>query len=832
MNTEYPGSLHNHTDYSNLRLRDSINRYDELIDYAIKLGHEVIAFTEHETVSNAIKIENYYNKIKKDNPNFKVILGNEIYLCRDELNKDNYNSQKDKFYHFILLAKDSIGHQQIREISSRAWDRSWLQGKMRRVPTYYSDLIEIIGKNPGHVIGSTACLGGFLPTKLLYYDQTKNNQLYDKIKKWCINLRNIFGLNDFYFEMQPSHNIEQITVNKYLKQLSNELNIKYIITTDSHYLNKEDASIHKAYLNSQDGEREVDEFYATTYMMNTQELEEYMNDYFSKEDFSKAYKAILEIKNKCKDYSLKKELKIPNLKWKIPKDSNQQNKWVAEIPYLKTFLNSSFKGDQILAKAIMERLDWDTTLQNKETYDAINQNLDATWLSSQVNKTHWSAYYLNLQNIIDVCWNLDTIIGPGRGSGVGFILLYILGITQINPLRESTQTFSWRFLNPERVSVLDVDVDIEGNKREQVLEGLKEYYGRNRVANVAIFSTEAPKAAIQTAARGIGLDNDEALYISSLIPSDRGQVRSLKQTYYGDKEKDFKPVKNFVKEMDNNPQLWKIAQKIEGLVCCLGEHAGGIIFVDEDFTNSTALLRTPKGHLATQFDLHDCEAVSLIKYDLLSVEGLDKIHSCLNLLLEDNLIEDKGNLKDTYENAIGIYNLERNNINMWKMIWNHQIQDLFQMEQQSGIQGIALAKPKSVNDLSVLNSVIRLMASEKGAEQPLNMWARYRQNINQWYKEMRQYGLTEEEIKWLSHHSAVTDGICESQEGLMSLVQEERLGGNSLMFADKCRKGLAKKLGSLFDECEQEYYENIKKNGCSKKLAHYVWDVLLRVQRG
>ena len=197
MNTEYPGSLHNHTDYSNLRLRDSINRYDELIDYAIKLGHEVIAFTEHETVSNAIKIENYYNKIKKDNPNFKVILGNEIYLCRDELNKDNYNSQKDKFYHFILLAKDSIGHQQIREISSRAWDRSWLQGKMRRVPTYYSDLIEIIGKNPGHVIGSTACLGGFLPTKLLYYDQTKNNQLYDKIKKWCINLRNIFGLNDF-----------------------------------------------------------------------------------------------------------------------------------------------------------------------------------------------------------------------------------------------------------------------------------------------------------------------------------------------------------------------------------------------------------------------------------------------------------------------------------------------------------------------------------------------------------------------------------------------------------------------------------------------------------
>ena len=118
------------------------------------------------------------------------------------------------------------------------------------------------------------------------------------------------------------------------------------------------------------------------------------------------------------------------------------------------------------------------------------------------------------------------------------------------------------------------------------------------------------------------------------------------------------------------------------------------------------------------------------------------------------------------------------------------------MEQQSGIQGIALTKPKSVNDLAVLNSVIRLMAPERGAEQPLNMWARYRQDITQWIAEMREYGLSEDEIKWLSHHDAITDGICESQEGLMSLVQEPRLGGHSLSFADKCRKALAKFLAS------------------------------------
>ena len=152
----YPGSLHNHTEYSNLRLRDSINRAEDLIKYAIELGHEVIAITEHESVSNAVKIEKLYSKIKSKSPNFKVILGNEIYLCRDGLNGANFTKGDDKYYHFILLAKDAVGHQQIRELSTRAWMRSYATGKMRRVPTYYQDLIDIIGANPGHVIGSTS----------------------------------------------------------------------------------------------------------------------------------------------------------------------------------------------------------------------------------------------------------------------------------------------------------------------------------------------------------------------------------------------------------------------------------------------------------------------------------------------------------------------------------------------------------------------------------------------------------------------------------------------------------------------------------------------------
>lgn len=302
---------------------------------------------------------------------------------------------------------------------------------------------------------------------------------------------------------------------------------------------------------------------------------------------------------------------------------------------------------------------------------------------------------------------------------------------------------------------------------------------------------------------------------------------------YGDEEHEWAPIKQFVFEMTKNyPELWDVARGIEGLICGSGIHAGGVIFVDEPFTESTGLMRAPDGTICTAFELHDCEDVSLIKIDLLSVEAMDKIHNCIDLLCDYGYAERKATLRETYESIVGVYNLEREDSKMWEMVLEHKIGSLFQMEKQSGIQGIAIAKPESIDELAVLNSVIRLMASEPGAEQPLNMWARYRANINEWYNEMQKYGLRQEDIEWLAHHPAIHDGICESQEGLMSLVQEERLGGNDLTFADKCRKAIAKKQGKLFEECEKHYFDNAKEKGCDMVLAHYVWDVVFKPQRG
>ena len=440
---EFPGSIHCHTDYSNLRLRDCISKVEDLLWYAAELGHEVVGITDHESISCHIKAEKIYKKVKEKYPDFKLIRGNEIYLVRNSLNADNFNKDFDRYYHFCLYAKDRIGHQQIREISTRAWKRSYMARGMRRVPTYYQDLIDIIGSDRGHVIGSTACLGGALPTQLLKYHQTKDDVLYEKIVRWSEQMEWIFGADNFFLELQPSESKEQTLANRLLIDLANTFHYNYIITTDSHYLKKEDAKIHEAFLNAQDGDREVKSFYATTYMMDTEELESHMD--LTEEELQTAYRNIKKIKDSCEDYSLLKPLKIPQLMWKdLGSYTIDQRYWCSEIPYLDKFWSSDYEGDEELADAIVLKIESDERLQNKEIYEAVNECLEMTWISSEVNKTHWSAYYLNLQKIIEECWNAGTLVGCGRGSGVGFILLYLLDITQINPKWETTQTFAWR----------------------------------------------------------------------------------------------------------------------------------------------------------------------------------------------------------------------------------------------------------------------------------------------------------------------------------------------------------------------------------------------------
>ena len=387
-------------------------------------------------------------------------------------------------------------------------------------------------------------------------------------------------------------------------------------------------------------------------------------------------------------------------------------------------------------------------------------------------------------------------------------------------------------MNPERASILDIDSDVQSNRRNKVIEALQRRYGENRVIRVGTERTEGSKSAVLTAARGLGIDNDTAQYIASLIESDRGIQRSLKETYYGDVEKEFQPNKTFQQEMDKYPELWKVSQKIEGLQCGLGCHAGGVIIVDEDITNTNSIVKLNSGEWVTVWDLHESEEVSNVKIDLLATLNLTRIRTCLDLLVQYGYVEQKATLRETYESAIGVYKLDRENPEMWNRLAKNEILSVFQFDTPQGIQGISRARPNSVEELAALNSIMRLMASEKGAEQPLEKYARFKKSPQLWEEEMIQYGLSEEERNILHPYLDYEYGICASQEDIMSMIQDPRLGGWSLKDSDMLRKSIAKKDPKLYEELSKKYFDTVKEKNLSLPLCQYFWGVLVNTQRG
>lgn len=826
--------LHNHSDHSNYRLRDSINKIESLIDYTHQLGHKGIAITEHETVGSTIEALKVMDERKnlEDWKDYKLILGNEIYLCSRKAIEEG----KDyTFYHFILLAKDAIGHEQIRKLSTIAWKENSFFFVMQRVPTYYDNLIEVIGENKGHVIASSACLGGTLPHKILEIYANSKNPDYSVCENWIYKMKDIFGEENFFLELQPSDNEQQVIVNEVLIQLSKKTNTDYIITTDSHYLKKEDRKIHKAYLNSQDGDREVDDFYATTYVMSEEEIHSYMDKYLNHEEVQLGIDNTMKIYDMCEEYDIRKPLKIPYIPDNIEEPNRELYlKYKDRVPSFEYFYHSKVDCDRHLLRDLLKALEQKPEeFDNKATYEEIDVNLQSIIKSSQKMKANWSGYLLQTAIFVSECWKSGTWVGPTRGSGGGFLLLYMLSITQVNPLRETTKTYHWRFLNPERVSALDVDLDIIGSDKEKVLSDLKQKYGYLHISKVQTLLTEKAKSALLTATRGVGEDNDIGTYLASFIKSERGLQFSLGQTFYGDEKNGIAPDKEFVRVMTQDyPEIWEVAQRIEGLINGVGSHAGGVILTEEPFYESTALMKTNTGDIITQFNLHDAESVGLIKWDLLAIDALGREKTCLELLAKDHLIEGDGKTRDCYEKYLGIYNIERNDINMWKMVWHHQIMSLFQMEKQSGVQAIALVKPTSVDDLATINSVMRLMAAEGATEQPLERLARFKKDISLWYKEMTDYGLTQEEQLLLRKHLDGSYGICDSQEKFMMLVQEPQIGGFNLLWSDRLRRSIAKKSPKDFEQLEKEFFENQKKKNLSEKLCHYVWYVLIYMNRG
>lgn len=824
---------------------DCINKEDALIDYAIELGLCGLAITDHESLGGHIKALQYYKKlqekakedINKDDQkkkewankvlNFKLALGNEIYLCRDDLNKNNYIKGEDGFFHFILVAKDKIGHKQLRELSSRAWNHTFRQF-MERVPTYYRDIEEIVCSNKGHLIATTACLGGQFPKLLMEAIEKNNFSKVDNFMNWC---REIFE-DDFYIEIQPGLSDDQVSFNSAAITYANQRGFKYVVSTDTHYLKETDRPVHKSFLNSGDGDREVDDFYAYTYMMDYDEIIQKLTTHMSKEMAIEALENTKEIYSKIEFYDLAHKQVIPRVPYHWDNICRFESA-PSQYPYIEKFENSPYEDDRFFICSILTKAN-QLGILDEIHWQRIEDECGEIWEVSEKIEERLSAYFLTIQKVVDIGWNEgDTLMGPWRGSAGALLTAYLLDITQRDPLESPIELPYWRCISRGRAELADFDLDSQASKRERFIAAIKTFFESigGQVISVCTYGTETSKAALLTAARGLGYEPELGTYLSSLIPIDRGFVRTLSQCYYGDEEKGYKPIKQFITEMNIHKDIWEVARGIEGLISRRGIHAAGILITNNKFTEFNATMRSPKGVLTSQWELHDSEYVGNIKFDMLTIDALDRIRTTLELLLEYGYIEWQGTLKKTYLKYIAPQVLDYDNEKMWELVGENKIISLFQFDTPVGLQCAKQIKPRSLLELAQANSLMRLMPEGTDLT-PVEEFVRYKENPNLLSDEIDSLIATEGEKKELYNFLKQYNGVPDSQESIMLLVMHPKFLGFDVIQANKLRKLIAKKKIREIEEFKVYYYDVGRKNGCSEDVLRYIWDKQISRQLG
>ena len=704
---------------------------------------------------------------------------------------------------------------------------------MERCPTLKSELVEIVKKYPNSLVADTACLGSEFDAYVLNLVEAEKKEDEEEILKWKIKIRDFLGFcldlfeDDFYIEIAPGVSKDQKTFNKRVKKIAQYYKIKMVMGTDAHYPSSEFREIHKAFLNSKDGEREVDSFYHDAHLMDDEEAFENVKDIFTKEEFQEMCNNSLEIMNKIEEYELFHSPIIPEVRVFPPEP--KENKDLASYPTLFNL---------VISKNPQER-EWVNqcliSLKEKKIDDTVHYErleLEASilsYISEKLGNCLYS-YFNTFRHYIDLFWECGSIVGPGRGSAGSFLSNYLLGITQLDPIEWGLPYF--RFLNKDRAELPDIDLDLAPSKRPLVLKKIREERGELNVAQVATFGTTSSKSAIGTACRGYrskehpkGIDVDIATYLSSLVPVERGLVWSLSECFEGNEEKNRKPVRELVSQFEKYPGLKEIALGIENLVVRRGQHASGVILYNNSPFETTALMRSPNGDITTQYDLHRAERAGDVKFDFLVTDICDKLAVALNLLKDNGYFQGLNSLREIYNKYLHPQVIDIKNPRLWEALENGEVQDVFQFNTAIGIQTAQTIKPHNPAEMTSANALMRLVAPE-GDERPFDRYVRFKKDISLWYKEMDDFGLTKEEQKILEPYYKRDYGVPSSQEQLMLMVMDPKISHFTLAESNQCRKVLAKKKVKEIPIIQEKFLSQCP----SKKLGEYAWKTMMKPQ--
>ena len=318
---------------------------------------------------------------------------------------------------------------------------------------------------------------------------------------------------------------------------------------------------------------------------------------------------------------------------------------------------------------------------------------------------------------------------------------------------------------------------------------MRKYFGEEHFLNIATFKTESSRSAVLTCCRGLNIPLEEAQELADLIPRVRGANYSIQDCLEGGEDKE--PVPTFKRIISQYNNLLDACLKIEGLISGVGIHASGVAITNEPYIKQVSLMKAPNGTSITGYDLEDCEQAGIIKYDMLTVSTLDEIHATMELLLKDGLMEWQGSLRDTYNKYLHPDVLDYTTPEMFAMLGTNKASNVFQLSTDMSVQACKLLKPKSLMEMTLVNSVIRL-TGESGKESPTQKYVRYKNNINEWYNDLQSFGITEAEKEVLQKHLSNSSGLCLSQETLMLMAMDNKISGMTLKETEGLRKGLAK----------------------------------------
>ncbi len=777
--------LHVHTEFS---LLDGAVRTDKVFALCDSLNIPAVAMTDHGNLYGAIeflkaavkytdKEADFYDFIKERRP-FKVkpIIGCEVYMTEDmTVREKGKDGAPPKLNHLVLLCKDEAGYHNLVKLVSE----SYTEGM------YYKPRVDFerIKKYHEGLICLSACIAGVIPQALLHNDAAGADD-------WVKKFKSVFG-EDFYIEIQ-NHNIEeQKRILPRLVELAKANGVKVVATNDAHYLTKDDSKMQKVLmaiafhstLDSDDdgidhGNESIsdDKYFPTRefYLKNYDEMKEALPIYEDALDMT------VEIADKCDPYIVHRDKLLPSY---TPPDGLTSEQFLRKLTY---------DG--------LKRLYGDITPEVKER---------AEYELSVVERMKFVDYYLIVWDFIHHAETMGIPVGPGRGSGAGSIIAYAIGITKIDPLKY--QLIFERFLNPDRVSNPDFDVDFCVDRRGEVIDYVVEKYGKPNVSQIATFGTMATKAAIKDVGRVFNLPFAEVNRITKMIPrgSEKLHIGQL-LGHVPDKDGNFTGTVPEMKELyESDPvakRILDMAEKIEGMPRQIGMHAAGVIICRDPIADHVPLSRTNEDVVVTQYDMIVDEELGLLKMDFLGLTTLTDIKKALD------------NIKKTTGKTIDFFELGYEDPGVYELIGNGDTEAVFQLE-SGGMKGFMRElKPTKLEEIIAGISLYRPGPMDSIPDYINN---RKSKNIKYLHEKLRPI-------------LDVTYGIIIYQEQVMQIVRE--LAGYSMGGADNIRRMMSKKKLKAMDEerkifvngSEKKNIPGCVKNGISAEIANEIYDMLIK----